>query len=101
MKMSSNEALVLGEADLRRGPYCRWAACVSFVFHFLVAVAPQLSAFCAQAGWQCSQDGTAEHESYCAKFGMPTGTAGLSRRLADLQEFRAKVEQRVADDDSF
>jgi hypothetical protein len=101
MKMNSNKALVLARLIYDEAHIAVWAACVAFVLYFLVVVAPKLPAVRAQAEWQRAQDVTAEHECYCAKFGMAPGTAGHSQCLADLQEFRAKVEQRVADDNSF
>ena len=101
MKMDSKKTMALARLIYDEVNIAAWSALAAFVLYFLVAVAPKMQEFRAQAEWQRAKDVAAEHEYYCARFRMGPGTAGHSQCLADVQEFRAKVEQRIADDISF
>jgi hypothetical protein len=50
---------------------------------------------------QRAQEITEENRAYCEKWGLKAGTHEHTLCTLDLQEIRAKVEQRVADDLAF
>jgi hypothetical protein len=50
---------------------------------------------------QRAQEITEENRAYCEKWGLKAGTHEHTLFTLDLQEIRAKVEQRIADDLAF
>jgi hypothetical protein len=50
---------------------------------------------------QRAQEITEENSAYCEKWGLKAGTHEHTLCTLDLQEIRAKVERRVADDLAF
>ena len=50
---------------------------------------------------QRAQEITEENRAYCEKWGLKAGTHEHTLCTLDLQEIRAKVEQRIADDLAF
>jgi hypothetical protein len=50
---------------------------------------------------QRAQEITEENRVYCEKWGLKAGTHEHTLCTLDLQEIRAKVEQRIADDMAF
>lgn len=75
-----------------------WAALLVFVLWFSLFVAPQMPEARARAEAQRIHEIAAEHNYYCAKFGMAEGTRAHPQCVLDLQAFRTIVEQRLAAD---
>src|SRR5215467_6753607 len=50
---------------------------------------------------QRAQEITEENRAYCEKWGLKAGTHEHTLFTLDLQEIRAKVEQRIAEDMAF
>lgn len=78
-----------------------WAALLVFVLYFAVFVAPQLPEARAKAESQQILEISTENRFYCEKWKMLVGTHEYTRCTLDLQEIRAKVYQRIADDIDF
>jgi hypothetical protein len=78
-----------------------WAALLVFTLWFTVSVAPKLAESRAKFESQRILEISAEHNFYCEKWGMGARTPAYSQCILDLQAFRAKVEQRFADDITF
>jgi hypothetical protein len=78
-----------------------WAALLVFVFYFAVFVAPKLPEAHARAEIQRVLEISAESRFYCEKWKILAGTHEHTQCTLDLQEIRAKVEQRIADDIDF
>jgi len=74
-----------------------WATLVAFVLYFLAIIAPKLPAAAARAEALRIQEISQENEGYCAKWQMGLGTKMHDQCIFDLQELRAKVENRLAD----
>ncbi len=75
-----------------------WAALLAFVVYFVAFVAPNMPAAQARAERLRIQEIAAEHDFYCEKFGMPTGTPVHAQCVLDLGAFRATIEKRIADE---
>jgi hypothetical protein len=78
-----------------------WAALLVFVLYFAVFVAPKLPEARARAESQRILEISTESRFYCKKWKMLEGTHENAQCRLDLQEIRAKVEQRIADDIDF
>jgi hypothetical protein len=78
-----------------------WAALLVFVLYFAVFVAPKLPEARARVERERIQEISAENRFYCEKWKIPEGTHEHTLCTLDLQEIRAKVEQRIADDIDF
>jgi len=78
-----------------------WALLVAFVIFFAVVVAPKIPDNRAKQELMRARQIVAEHDSYCRKWGMQPGTHEHTTCTMDLQEFRARVEQRLVDETSF
>ena len=78
-----------------------WATLAAFVVCFILFIAPKLPEAYAQAERLRMQEIAAEHESYCAKLRMGLGAEMHDQCILDLQEFRTKVENRIADEIDF
>lgn len=74
-----------------------WAILVAFVVFFLAFIAPRLPEAAAKAERFRVQEITQENEGYCAKWQMGFGTKMHDQCVSDLQELRAKVQNRLAD----
>jgi hypothetical protein len=74
-----------------------WAALVAFVLFFLAFIAPRLPEAAARAERFRVQEISQENENYCAKWQMGPGTKMHDQCISDLQELRAKIENRFAD----
>ncbi len=96
--MKSNDNLALARSIYDNVHLALWAALVAFVLYFVAFVAPKLPEVAARAERLRIQEIAAEHEQYCAKWQMGLGTKMHDQCILNLQEFRAKVEQRIADE---
>ncbi len=99
--MESNDTLALARSIYHNVHLALWATLVAFVLYFLAFVAPGLPEAAARAERLRIQEIAAEHEQYCAKWQMGLGTKMHNQCILDLQEFRAKVEKRIADEQAF
>jgi hypothetical protein len=68
---------------------------------FLAFIAPRLPESVARAEALRILEISRENESYCAKWQMGLGTKMHDQCISDLQELRAKVEKRLADELDF
>ena len=73
-----------------------WATLVAYVIFFLTFVIPNVSKAVSRAERLRTQEIAAEHKLYCEKWGMMEGTHAHTLCTLDLQEFRRKIERRVA-----
>ncbi len=78
-----------------------WAALGVFVLYFAFFVGPKIPENRARAESQRVLEISAEHNFYCEKLGMGAETQAHSQCILNLQAFRAKVEQRFADETNF
>lgn len=69
--------------------------CCDYLF-FLFTL-PKIRQVQAQLEVQRIQDIAAENRRYCEKWGFPVGTDKHTACTLDLQELRAKIEQRASD----
>ncbi len=99
--MKSNDSLALARSIYDNVHLALWAILVAFVLYFLAFIAPNLPEAAAQAERFRIQEIAAEHDQYCAKWQMGAGTKMHNQCILDLQEFRAKVEKRIADEQFF
>jgi hypothetical protein len=74
-----------------------WSILVAFVLFFLAFIAPRLPEAAARAERLRIQEIAQENEGYCAKWQMGLGTKMHDQCMLDLQELRANVENRFAD----
>lgn len=74
-----------------------WAILAAFVVFFLAFIVPKLPEAAARAERLRIQEITQENEAYCAKWQMGLGTTMHDQCISDLQELRAKVQNRFAD----
>jgi hypothetical protein len=77
-----------------------WALLGAWVI-VMLANLPNLSKTRAKAERQRAQEIAEENRLYCEKWGMKAGTHEHTLCTLDLQEIRAKVQQRIADDMAF
>lgn len=78
-----------------------WAILTAFLIYFAVFIAPKLPELQAAAQRHRRQTIAAENEAYCTKWRMGPGTAMHDECLADLQQLRAKIQNRFADEFDF
>jgi hypothetical protein len=78
-----------------------WAALFAFVLYFAAFVAPRLPEIRAQIERSRAEDIAAEHRDFCRKWFPAADEHTLSQCVGDLQQFRASVEQRLADESLF
>jgi hypothetical protein len=64
---------------------------------FLAFIAPRLPEAVARAEALRIKEISLENESYCAKWQMGPGTKMHDECISDVQELRAKIENRFAD----
>jgi hypothetical protein len=95
--MKSNGTLALAQSVYDTVHLALWATLVAFVLFFLAFIAPRLPEAAARAERLRIQEIAQENEGYCAKWQMGLGTKMHDQCILDLQELRAKVENRLAD----
>lgn len=78
-----------------------WASLVAFVSWFVVFVLPKLPDTRARTEMARDHEIAAEVDLYCGKLGMGQKTPMYQQCISYLQEYRAKVEQRIADENVF
>ena len=87
---------VYGEVNL-----ALWAVLTAFVICFAVFVAPKLPEIQATAERLRLHDIGEENETFCTKWRMGVGTPMHNQCLEDVQEFRAGIENRLANEFDF
>ena len=95
--MKSNGTLTLVQSIYDFVHLTLWATLAAFVVFFLAFVAPRLPEAAARAEALRIQEIARETEGYCAKWQMGPGTKMHDECIFDLQELRAKIEKRFAD----
>ena len=75
-----------------------WAMLTAFAIYFAVFVAPKLPEIQAAAERLRLHDIADENEVFCAKWRMGLGTPMHNQCLEDLQELRARIENRSAEE---
>ena len=95
--MKSNGTLALVQSIYDYVHLALWATLAAFVVFFLVFIAPRLPEAAARAEALRIQEISQENQAYCAKWQMGLGTQMHDQCISDLQELRAKVENRFAD----
>lgn len=93
----SNGTLALLQSIYDSVHLALWAILAAFVIFFLAFIAPKLPEVAARAEALRSQEILQENEGYCAKWQMGPGTKMHDQCISDLQELRAKVQNRFAD----
>ena len=95
--MKSNGTLAIAQSIYDYVHLALWATLVAFVVFFLAFIAPKLPEAAARAKALRIQEISNENEGYCTKWQMGLGTKMHDQCIFDLQELRAKVENRIAD----
>lgn len=78
-----------------------WAALTAFVICFAVFIAPKLPELNAAAERHRISQIAAQDEAYCAKWRMAPGSAMHDACISDLQQLRAKIANRIAEESDF
>lgn len=78
-----------------------WSVLIAAVIFVCTFTLPNLPRLQAQAEMQRAQEIAAENRYYCEKWGFPAETHRYAVCTLDLQELRAKMDQRVSDDTIF
>jgi hypothetical protein len=95
--IKSNSTLALVQSIYDYVHLALWATLVAFVVYVLAFIAPGLPEAAARAERLRIQEIAQENEGYCAKWQMGLGTKMHDQCISDIQELRAKVENRLAD----
>ena len=95
--MKSDGTLTLVQSIYDQVHLALWATLAAFVVFFLTFIAPRLPEAAARAEALRIQEIAQENQGYCAKWQMGLGTKMHDQCVFDLQELRAKVENRFAD----
>jgi hypothetical protein len=77
-----------------------WALLAASVVVMIISI-PRLSDARARAERQRAQEISEENKYYCAKWGMRANTHEYLICMMDLDDIRAKVEQRISEDTMF
>ena len=77
-----------------------WAVAAAFLL-VMASNLPRMSEARATAERQRALEISEENRFYCEKWGMKAGTHEHTLCILDLQDIRAKVEQRIDDDMAF
>jgi hypothetical protein len=93
----SNGSLALVQSIYDYVHLALWATLTAFVVFFLAFIAPKLPEAAARAEALRIQAISQENEGYCAKWQMGPGTKMHDQCIFDLQELRAKAQNRFAD----
>lgn len=75
-----------------------WAILAAFAIYFAVFVAPGLPRIHARIETLRAQDIAAEQDSTCSKLGMSPKSPMHDRCIFDLQQYRARIERRFAEE---
>jgi hypothetical protein len=78
-----------------------WAILLAFISYFIIFVVAKMPGARDRVEMLRAQEISAEHEWYCNRWGMGPGTERHNQCLSDLQQFRAAVERRIADEIGF
>lgn len=78
-----------------------WAALASFLIYFAIFVVPNIRVAQRQAEARRILEIAAEHEAFCTSLGMGAGEPRHQRCIRTVQQFRANVEKRIADETEF
>jgi hypothetical protein len=78
-----------------------WASLVAFVAWFLLFAAPKLPEARAEAEAARMHEIAGEQDLCCGRLGMGPQTPDYQRCISYLQEYRARVERRLADETEF
>jgi hypothetical protein len=95
--LKSNGTLALVQSIYDHVHLALWAILTAFVVFFLAFIAPRLPEAVARAEALRIMEISQENEGYCAKWQMGPGTKMHDECIFDLQELRAKIEKRLAD----
>jgi hypothetical protein len=95
--MKSNGTLALFQSIYDYVHLALWATLAAFVVFFLAFPVPRLPEIAARAEARRMHEISRENEDYRAKWQMGPGTKMHDQCIFDLQEFRAKIEKRLAD----
>lgn len=74
-----------------------WAGITSFVIVFVIYIAPNVPEMARRAEATRAMNNAAENSAYCEKWGMKRRTHEHVLCTMDLQGFRKKIEQDLAD----
>lgn len=99
--MNSDRAMAVLRLVYHEVEVALWAALTAFLVYFAVFVAPKLPTLHAAAEQRRLEDIAGENEAYCAKWGMGPATAMHNECVADLQQLRAEIEDRFAEELDF
>ncbi len=75
-----------------------WSLLIAFVIFFCVFALPQLPQLRAKMEAERILRLQAENSAYCEKWGFALGTEKQQACILDLQELRAKIDQRASDE---
>lgn len=75
-----------------------WAVLVAFICWFAVFVVPKLPEIHARAQILHDHEIAVEQDLYCGELGMGSKTAAYHQCIAHLEEYRAKIQQRISDE---
>jgi hypothetical protein len=95
--IKSKDTLVLARSIYDTVHLALWATLVAFVVFFIAFIAPRLPEAAAKAERLRIQEISQENEEYCGKWQMGFGTTMHEQCISDLQELRAKIQNRLAD----
>ena len=95
--MKSSGTLAIARSIYDYVQLALWAILAALVLFFLTYTVPRLPEFSARAAALRVQEISQENEGYCAKWQMGPGTKMHDQCISDLQELRAKVQNRFAD----
>jgi len=95
--LKSNGTLALVQSIYDHVHLALWTILAAFVVFFLAFIAPRLPEAVARAEALGIKEISQENEGYCAKWQMGPGTKMHDECIFDLQELRAKIENRFAD----
>ena len=75
-----------------------WSLLITFVIFFCVFTLPRMPQLRAEMQAKRILDLQAENRSYCEKWGFAHGTQKHAACILDLEELRAKIDQRASDE---
>jgi hypothetical protein len=78
-----------------------WAGLLAFVIGFAVFVAPYIPEMQAASARQEQVRAAQEMKGLCEKWGLPANSHEHTLCTIDLQHYRERIEQRMAEQSSF
>jgi hypothetical protein len=75
-----------------------WSSLIAFVILFCVFTLPGIRQLRAEMNGKIVLGLAAENRHYCTKWGFAPSTEKHAACIQDLQELRAKIDQRAADE---